>query len=233
MASQSYSMRTAAGQSPQQQQQGDHDGRDEEEPNPLILPSSSYALHRQNRMQNQNQNQNQGQGQSQQLQQPPTLLHYDSVDSIATVRAHHYYPSSSPPSPGPGPSRSTPTPTPSSPSSPSPMSQRPLYAQTHQTQQHQHQFYQQQQPQSPGASITVVGPSQYRVILDGVVDKRSVADGSEGSVASANSSLSPVQRTSSRLTNLTGAESEYQWESAELDQQRWEMLGPPPRNNRG
>ncbi|KAG0032862.1 hypothetical protein BGZ81_009915 [Podila clonocystis] len=74
-------------------------------------------------------------------------------------------------------------------------------------------------PHSPtGASLTVLGPSQYRITTP-------TEPGSPGYHEDRNDGArSPVQRTSSRLTNLTSGESEYQWESAELNHHRWEMM---------
>ncbi|KAF8951996.1 hypothetical protein BGZ52_008566, partial [Haplosporangium bisporale] len=88
-------------------------------------------------------------------------------------------------------------------------------------------YYTSSSPHSPtGVSLTVLGPSQYRI---------TTAAGGEGMPGSpghpsedgddvGSRSRSPVRRTSSRMTNLTNAESEYQWESAELNHHRWEML---------
>ncbi|KAF9348213.1 hypothetical protein BGX26_000362 [Mortierella sp. AD094] len=193
----------------------------DEEPNPLIQSSSSYALHRQSQLQSQAQRPPQP--------PPPSLLHYDSIDSIATVRAHHRYQLSSPSSPSsPQPQRSIP----SSPTSPTSMSQRQHYAQ-YRLQQPQQQFHHPQSDlQLQGASLTVLGPSQYRIIPGDVASERSVGQGEmRGSASPASRAMSPIERTSSRLTNLTNPESEYQWESAELNHHRWEMLETPPRNN--
>lgn len=87
-------------------------------------------------------------------------------------------------------------------------------------------YYASSSPNSPtGASLTVLGPSQYRITTaaGGVVPSRPGHPSEDGDDVG-NGSRSPVQRTSSRLTNLTSAESEYQWESAELNHHRWEML---------
>ncbi|KAF9583728.1 hypothetical protein BGW38_008741 [Lunasporangiospora selenospora] len=108
-------------------------------------------------------------------------------------------------------------------------------------------------PTSTGtASLTVLGPSRYRITPedDGeppfAEDSRvSAASASTtttsatatahlaaGAAAVAARSMSPYQRTSSRMTNLTSLtnpESEYQWESAEIEQHRWEMLESPYR----
>ncbi|KAF9979462.1 hypothetical protein BGZ65_006533 [Modicella reniformis] len=176
----------------------------------------------------------------------PSLLHYDSVDSIATIRATHRYPPlspspSSPPPQRPSSSRSGSS-LPSSPS-PSPILQRPLYAQypSQQTYYPSQLYYQQQQSQqsqqssSPRASISQVGPSQYRIVPDDVVQRAANTAMAVGDDSAASRSLSPTQRTSSRLTNLTSTGSDYQWESAELNQHQWEMLGATPgsstRNN--
>ncbi|KAG0294177.1 hypothetical protein BGZ98_001872, partial [Dissophora globulifera] len=202
--------------------QGDID----EDANPLIQSSASYALHRKKSLQ-------------QQQQPSSALLHYDSIDSIATVRAHQYNPQQQPYQRNPIQSSSSSIQSrSSSPSSPSPMSQRPLYAQFHPqpagiytSQQQQQQ--QQQQPLSPRASITVVGPSQYRIIPDDMArDAESAASMAALVPPSSNASrsLSPIHRTSSRLTNLTNGESEYMWESAELNTQRWEMMDSGSRN---
>lgn len=231
-ASSSYSPSTAVGT--QEHESEDVDRLDErqetdEELNLLMRSSASYALHRQSRNK-------QAKPQSPlTLQEPqaanPSLLHYDSVDSIATIRATHRYPTHSPsptlpPLQRPSSARSGPS-SPSSPS-PSPMSQRPLYAQYHQAQQvyPSQPYYQQQRSQqtpSPGASISQVGPSQYRIIPDDVAQREKAGASDDGHPASR--SLSPVQRTSSRLTNLTSTGSDYQWESTELNQHQWEMIG--------
>ncbi|KAG0000150.1 hypothetical protein BGZ79_006258 [Entomortierella chlamydospora] len=188
-----------------------------EEPNPPIQSSSSYALHRQSQLQSQARRSPQP--------PPPSLLHYDSIDSIATVRAHRYQPSSSPSSPQP--QRSIPS-SPTSPTSPTPMSQRQYYAQ-YRLQQPQQQFQHPQSDLQPqGASLTVLGPSQYRITPDDVASERSVG---RGSASPASRAMSPVERTSSRMTNLTNSESEYQWESAELNHHRWEMMETPQRKN--
>ncbi|KAF9172726.1 hypothetical protein BGX21_008461 [Mortierella sp. AD011] len=188
-----------------------------EGPSPLIQSSSSYALHHQSQLQSQARRSPQP--------PPPSLLHYDSIDSIATVRAHRYQLSSSPSSPQP--QRSIPS-SPTSPSSPTPMSQRQYYAQ-YRFQQPQQQFQHPQSDLQPqGAFLTVLGPSQYRIIPDDVASERSVG---RGSASPASRAMSPVERTSSRMTNLTNPESEYQWESAELNHHRWEMMETPQRKN--
>ncbi|KAF9355987.1 hypothetical protein BGX34_010164 [Mortierella sp. NVP85] len=207
---------------------------DDEGSNALMQSSTSYALHRQSR--NKLATPQNALTLQQPLQTPnPSLLHYDSVDSIATIRATHRYPSVSPSPSSPSPqrpasSRSGPS-SPSSPS-PSPMLQRPLYGQHHQPQQGFYPpqpHYQQprsQQPPSPGASISQVGPSQYRIVPDNLAQRERVgATGATDGEDPASRSMSPVQRTSSRLTNLTSTGSDYQWESAELNQHQWEMLG--------
>ncbi|KAF9903730.1 hypothetical protein BX616_001551 [Lobosporangium transversale] len=182
------------------------------EPNPLIQSSASYALHRQNQLQRTS------------PVPPPlsnNLLHYDSIDSIATLRAHHRYPSAP----------SSPQPPRSIPSSPSPILQRPqLYTQHSYSHQPLQSLQSPQSPQSPRASLTVLGPSQYRITPEETdLEIDSNERSSSRATARTARNLSPVQRTSSRLTNLTNPESEYQWESAELNQHRWEMLEPSRR----
>ncbi|KAF9193745.1 hypothetical protein BGZ50_007155 [Haplosporangium sp. Z 11] len=212
----SFTMRQPREREPEQGQEHNQsqDQDDDEEPNPLIPSSSSYTQHHQSHSQNQSMN--------------SSLLHYDSIDSIATLRAHRRHPSSTS-SPPPSISRHSPY----SPS-PSPTSQRPLYG--------HYQYPYPSQPQQlmthgPGVSLTQLGPSQYRITPE---DKE--RDKNE-SGSNASRTMSPVQRTSSRLTNvtnLTNPESEYQWESAELNHHHWEMLeapnmapssSPPLRNN--
>ncbi|KAF9095962.1 hypothetical protein BGX27_001184 [Mortierella sp. AM989] len=192
------------------------------EPDLLIQTSSSYAVHRQNQPQSQARRS---------PPPPPTLLHYDSIDSIATVRAHHCYQQSLPSSSSsPQPQRSIPS-SPTSPASPTSMSQRQQYAQ-HRYQQSQQQFHHPQSDQQLHASLTVLGPSQYRIIPNDATSESSVgASGVRGSISPASRTMSPVERASSRMTNLTNPESEYQWESAELNHHRWEMLETPPRND--
>ncbi|KAG0211446.1 hypothetical protein BGX28_007938 [Mortierella sp. GBA30] len=204
----------------------------DEDFNPLIQSSSSYSQHH---------TQNQRQRQPQQEQQPQalnlSLLHYDSSDSIATLRGiQQQHPSltslsSTPQQP---PSIST-IPSPTSPSLSS--SQRLLYEQQQQQQnrQYQQQAHNQQQyhhhnqmyhyPSSP--QTRTMTPSMGGGHYEGLSESRreSVA------TAAASRSMSPEQtRTSSRLTNVTNAESEYQWESAELNHHRWEMMETPKRN---
>ncbi|KAF9201616.1 hypothetical protein BGZ49_008156 [Haplosporangium sp. Z 27] len=217
---------------PEQSQQHVDDA-DDEEPNPLIQSSTSYALHRR-RSQQQTQTRRSP-------PPPPSLLHYDSIDSIATIRARRYQPSpvTSPSSPqpqrsippSPQPQRSDPS-SPTTPTSPNSLSQRQQYAQ-YRFPQNQQQFHHPQSDlQSQGASLTVLGPSQYRIVPDDVASERSLGfGGTRGSASPASRAMSPVERSNSRLTNLTNPESEYQWESAELNHHRWEMLENPPRNN--
>ncbi|KAG0248540.1 hypothetical protein BG011_010169 [Mortierella polycephala] len=204
-SSSSFTMRQPREREPEQRQRQERNQRqdqnDDEEPNPLIPSSSSYTQHHQSHSQNQSMN--------------SSLLHYDSIDSIATLRAHRQHPSSTS-SPPPSISRHSPY----SPS-PSPTSQRPLYG--------HYQYPYPSQPQQlithgPSVSLTQLGPSQYRITPE---DKG--RDKSE-SGSNASRTMSPVQRTSSRLTNvtnLTNPESEYQWESAELNHHHWEMLEAP------
>ncbi|KAF9325706.1 hypothetical protein BG006_010818 [Podila minutissima] len=79
-----------------------------------------------------------------------------------------------------------------------------------------------------GASLTVLGPSQYRITTAAGPASpgqhhHQLHQGEDGH-GNEPEARSPVQRTSSRLTNLTSGESEYQWESAELNHHRWEMM---------
>ncbi|KAF9939382.1 hypothetical protein BGZ67_009607 [Mortierella alpina] len=194
----------------------------------LIQSSSSYAQHHLRQRSS-----------PMQEQQPmnPSLLHYDSLDSIATVRAVHQphpYSASSPPL-----TRSAL----SSPTSSSPSMQRPLYS-PYQHQQHQQQQQQQQSQQFNGHPTqssqnpsSVQGYPQHWIATPEDRERASPSGGSVGSDTHeyrgnsvASRTMSPVQRTSSRLTNVTNAESEYQWESAELNHHRWEMMETPPKS---
>ncbi|KAG0334153.1 hypothetical protein BG000_008593, partial [Podila horticola] len=85
-------------------------------------------------------------------------------------------------------------------------------------------YYASSSPQSPtGASLTVLGPSQYR-ITTAAGAPGSPGHRHHGEDGDESGARSPVQRTSSRLTDLTSGESEYQWESAELNRHGWEMM---------
>ncbi|KAG0045170.1 hypothetical protein BGZ83_009585 [Gryganskiella cystojenkinii] len=74
----------------------------------------------------------------------------------------------------------------------------------------------------PGSAATVSGPSYQQHLQQH--GSSSSTTSSSNNINNNHRSQSPYKRTSSRLTNLTNPESEYQWESAELNQQQWEML---------